>query len=103
MTNKERLAGLKGREYYAEFHRIWDEQGESILATLKAWRNEHHRVTPVMLGALAHLYDLPLKSLWEQLEYESILPTGTYDRCVEGGMKAGDIRKQGEEWLKSRA
>lgn len=99
MKPKDRLAGLRGKAYYAEFAAIWRELKPMVVEDFRQWRDAFERVSFVMLGALAYKHGLPLKTMWEQLERDGLIYTGTYDDFVDRGGKARALLADGAKWL----
>lgn len=91
---REKLrAGVRGQQYYSllkEFLRI---AGKPLVTEARAFG----RLSPVDVGYLSLRYGLNLKATWEWLEECEVVASGTYEDCIERGLKVKDIYARARE------
>ena len=92
LTNQLRVARGK------EFTRLLKQTYSTIAPLLETRTNQmiqtEGKLTPAMVGTLANEFNLCAKHTFEFLEELKILPSGTYDRLIDRGLKARDILKK---------
>lgn len=92
--NTDRLKVSRGKGYYTVLRLVLAEIGQAMLDDARAIKAERGGISLLDIGRLAVRYDLNLKATMEWLAEGSqghIIPTGAYDMCVDGGMKARQV------------
>jgi hypothetical protein len=88
LTDKLRVT--RGKGYYTVLKQILAECGQQIIDDANIIKATG-KLTVLDIGRLAVKYDLNLKATAEWLEENRALPTGTYQRLLDRGLKAREI------------
>jgi len=91
---KERLVGLRGKEYFAELTAIFAEVGDTLVAELKETKTTTGNFTVGDLVLLADRHELPFKGTCEYLEKRNVIKCGSYDVMVLNGLNLRKLREQ---------
>lgn len=88
----EKLRHTRGKGYYTVLQAILADIGPQLAADAVAILAESGgKMTVYNVGCLAVKYDLNFKATCEWLEESRVIPTGTYQRLKERGLKAREV------------
>lgn len=78
---------LQGGAYYKELRRLLRLLGGAIVEDAKAFHRRDQKITVDHVAQLALKYHLNMKAVAEYLEDRRVLPTGSYERLLERGLR----------------
>ena len=92
MTLTEKLKVARGKGYFTVLKAILAECGQQMADDARDTINQNEgKYTTLDIGKLAVKYDLNFKATCEWLEESQVIPTGTYIRLKERGLKATEV------------
>ena len=89
----ESLKTARGQRFGSLLKQTYAVLGPRLANSARAIKQETGKITPVDVGGLALQFNLCLKHAFDFLEdvQDQVLPSGTYDRLKDRGLKAKEL------------
>lgn len=87
----EQLKKARGKHFVLLLKQVYADLSPDLAEQALIIIKETGKLTPTDVGVLALRFNLQLKHTFEFLEEQNVLPSGTYDRLKDRGLKASEV------------
>ena len=92
MTYDPRI-NLRGRNY----RKAMTEWTPLLVADARKVHEQKQKLSPIDIARIAIKHNFPMKTTFQFLEYDELIPTGTWDRLMMNGITAGQLVEAAQE------
>ncbi|NJM74686.1 MAG: hypothetical protein HC852_01665 [Acaryochloridaceae cyanobacterium RU_4_10] len=89
----EALKTARGQRFGSLLKQTYALLGPRLTNSAREIKQQTGKLTPTDVGGLALQFSLCLKHTFDFLEDDRVLPSGTYDRLKDRGLKAKEVFK----------